>query len=173
MNKTIKKILKSISTVLVLVILVLAMLMVGVRIFGVKIYTVLSGSMEPEIHTGSLIYVTDVEPSELEKGDIITYQISNNMTATHRIVEVVLDECDSENIQFRTKGDANDTEDPELVSCDAVVGTPIFTIPYLGYLAVYVQQPSGMYLAIAISTAVLLVVITIDMLTDDKEEKNM
>ncbi len=58
------------------VVLVLAALMLvafaGVRLFGLTPYAVLSGSMEPEYPTGSLIYVRDVDPADVAVGDAIT-----------------------------------------------------------------------------------------------------
>lgn len=164
------KILKFISSALFTITIVLAVLLVGVKLLGLQVYTVLSGSMEPEIHTGSLIYVREIEPTKLEKGDIITYRISGNMTATHRIVEVISDESNPDNVQFRTKGDANDMVDPSPIDGDAVIGTTIFSVPYLGYLAVYMQHPPGIYLVIAISAAIILFVIAVDMLTDGKNK---
>ena len=53
--ETIKKGFKVVTTLLVAVIVLLAVLLVGVRLIGLEPYTVLSGSMEPTYHTGSLI----------------------------------------------------------------------------------------------------------------------
>lgn len=172
MYKKINKILKLLTSTLFVVVIILAILLVGVRVLGLQVYTVLSGSMEPAYHTGSIIYVKDVEPLELEVDDVITYKLTSNMTATHRIVEVIPDESNPENVQFRTKGDANDTADKKLVSGDNVIGSPVFTIPYLGYLAVNIQQPPGIYAAIAVSAAVILFVMLVDILTDDKEKSS-
>ena len=65
MGKTLKKILNVISTILVAIVVVLALLLVGARFIGLNVYTVLSGSMEPTYHVGSLIYVKDVDTDEL------------------------------------------------------------------------------------------------------------
>lgn len=84
-----------ISTVLVVIVVVVALLLVGARLFGLQVYAVLSGSMEPTYHVGSLIYVKDVDPFELESGEVITFMLDENTVATHRIVEVVPDEEDA------------------------------------------------------------------------------
>ena len=86
-------------------------------------------------HVGALIYVKEVDYRELESGDVITFMLDEDTVATHRIVEVVPDEEDASVIRFRTKGDANTAEDGGLVHYKNVIGTPVFTIPYLGYLA--------------------------------------
>lgn len=57
MNKSLKKIWNVISTILVALVVLLALLLVGARVVGLQVFTVLSGSMEPTYHTGSLIYV--------------------------------------------------------------------------------------------------------------------
>ena len=92
MNRTVKKIWNWVTYVLVGVVVILALLMVGARLFGFKVFTVLSGSMEPAYHVGSLIYVKEVDYRELESGDVITFMLDEDTVATHRIVEVVPDE---------------------------------------------------------------------------------
>ena len=171
MSKGIKKICSVLSTVLVIVAVLLAVALVGVRVVGYTPYTILSGSMEPTYHVGSLIYVKKVDTSTLEAGDPITFALSEDTIATHRIVEVVPDEEDAGVIRFRTKGDANETVDGALVHYKNVLGKPVFTIPYLGYVADYIQHPPGMYTAIAAGVILLLLVFVPDMFDDEKKKK--
>ena len=171
MSKGIKKICSVLSTVLVVVAVLLAVALVGVRVVGYTPYTILSGSMEPTYHVGSLIYVKKVDTSTLEVGDPITFALSEDTIATHRIVEVVPDEEDASVIRFRTKGDANETVDGALVHYKNVLGKPVFTIPYLGYVADYIQHPPGMYTAIAAGVILLLLVFVPDMFDDEKKKK--
>lgn len=156
MSKRFKKIWNVITTLIVIAVLILAMLLAGVRIFGLQVYAVLSGSMEPEYHTGSLIYVKKADPYTLKEGDVITFMLSGDKLATHRITAVVPDEDDPSVIRFRTKGDANDAEDGALVHYRNVVGTPVFTIPWLGYAAEYIQHPPGLYVTIAVGAFLML-----------------
>ena len=141
MNRTVRKILNTFSTVCVALAVMLAVLLVGARIVGLRVFTVLSGSMEPTYHTGALIYVKKVDPVEIKAGQVITFMLDENTVATHRVVGVVPDEDDPATLRFRTKGDANDAEDGSLVHYKNVIGTPVFTIPYLGYVADYIQHP--------------------------------
>ena len=93
--------------------------------------------------------------------------------ATHRIVDVVQDETDPSVIRFRTKGDANEAEDGSLVHYKNVIGTPVFTVPKLGYLASYIQNPPGTYAAISAGAILLLLVFLPDLFDDGKgKEKN-
>ena len=66
MSKTVKKIWNTVTSVLVAVVVILALLLVGARVVGLQVFTVLSGSMEPTYHVGSLIYVKKVDYRELE-----------------------------------------------------------------------------------------------------------
>ena len=78
-----------ISTVLVVIVVVVALLLVGARLFGLQVYAVLSGSMEPTYHVGSVIYVEPVDPSEIQVGDPITFVMNEELTvATHRVVRI-------------------------------------------------------------------------------------
>ena len=170
MNKTVKKVWDAVTTVLVARVVVLAVLLVGVRVVGMQVFTVLSGSMEPTYHTGSLIYVKEVDPFQLEADDVITFMLDENTVATHRIVEVVPDEEDPTVVRFRTKGDANDAVDGGLVHYKNVIGSPVFTIPKLGYVANYIQNPPGTYIAIA-GGAFLLMLVFLPDLFDDGNDK--
>lgn len=171
MGKAIKIIWNTITSILVAAAVILAILMVGARLVGLQVFTVLSGSMEPTYHVGSLIYVKDVNPFELEAGDVITFMLDEDNVATHRIVEVVPDEEDSSVIRFRTKGDANDAVDGSLVHYKNVLGSPIFTIPKLGYVANYIQNPPGTYVAISAGAILLLLVFLPDLFEKDEEDE--
>ena len=166
-----KKIINYISTVLVAIVVILAIMLVGVRLVGIQPYTVLSGSMEPTYHTGSLIYVKSVDPFELEDGDVITFMLDEDTIATHRIVDVVPDDEDPGVVRFQTKGDANDAVDGSLVHYKNVIGSPIFTIPYMGYFANFVQTPPGLYVAIAAGIFILLLAFLPDMFDDEKDKE--
>ena len=171
MTRTFKKIWKCITSVLVALIVIVALMLVGARLIGLQVFTVLSGSMEPAYHVGSLIYVKDVDPVELESGDVITFMLDENTVATHRIVEVVPDEEDDSVVRFRTKGDANENVDGSLVHYKNVIGSPVFTIPYLGYAVSYIQNPPGTYVAISAGAILLLLVFLPDLFGDDKKKK--
>lgn len=170
--KTVKKIWEGITTILVALVVILAVLLVGVRFFGLQVFTVLSGSMEPTYHTGALIYVKEVDYKEIEPGQVITFMLDEKTIATHRVVEVVPDNEDPTVLRYKTKGDANEAEDGSLVHYKNVLGTPVFTIPYLGYLANFIQHPPGMYIAISAGAILLILVFLPDILFDDEEEKN-
>lgn len=168
-NKKFRIALKIFSTVLVIAIIAAALLLGGIRIFGVEVYTVLSGSMEPEYQTGSLIYVIPVDEEDLEVNDVITFRLSGSTIATHRIIEIVPDEADPSVMLYRTKGDANEVADGRLVSYGDIIGTPVLHIPRLGIIANQIQSPPGIYYAIACGAAVILLVLIIDMVTDEKK----
>ena len=91
---TVKKLLQLLSTILVALVVLLAVALVGVRLAGIRTFTVLSGSMEPTYHVGSLIYVKKVDPTTIRPGQVITFMLDENTVATHRVVEVVPDEDD-------------------------------------------------------------------------------
>lgn len=170
MRHTLKKIWNVFTTVVVVLVVILALLLVGARLCGLNVFTVLSGSMEPTYHVGSVIYVKSVDYTELEVGDPITFMMDEDTVATHRITRIVPDEDDATVLRFATKGDANDAEDGTLVHYKNVIGTPVFTIPYLGYLASYIQSPPGTYVAISVGALLLLLMFLPDILKMGKEK---
>ena len=193
MNNTLKKIWNITSTVLVVLIVLCAVFLMGSRMMGYHVYTVLSGSMEPEYMVGDLLYVKHVDSrdfsdikdkAELEKAkqekidkilsmiedgslkvkDPITFMLNETTVATHRIVEI-----DTENYKFITQGDANETT--EEVHFLNLVGEVSFSIPKLGYVSDFIQNPPGMYITIAIGAVLILAVFLPDMIGKKKKEE--
>ena len=149
---TVKKIWSVVSLVLVVLVVLAAIFLLGSRILGFRVFNIVSGSMEPDYSVGDLIYVKEVDPNTIEVGDVITFVLNEDLVvATHRVVRI-----DAEKQHFYTKGDVNETEDLAPVHFNNVIGIPQFTIPGLGYVSDFIQNPPGMYIAIAI-VAVLLI----------------
>ena len=167
MKNILKKIWDVVSTVLVVVIVLCAVFLMGSRILGYQVYTVLSGSMEPEYTVGDLLYVKKVDVNSIEVGDPITFILNEDLVvATHRVVRV-----DAENQRFYTKGDANEIEDSEPVHFNNVIGVPKFSIPKFGYVSDFMQNPPGMYVTIAAGVVLILLVFLPDMIGKKKEDE--
>ena len=127
------------------------------RFFGVRIYSVISGSMEPAIPTGSLLYITEAQPEEIKEEEVIAfYGVKDSASIiTHRVIEnrVVMGE-------FITKGDANQTQDMNPVPYDNFIGKVAYTIPKAGKAAELFTSLEGKVLAAGvIAAAVLLQVV--------------
>lgn len=165
----IKKVINCISYLVFSIIILFFVATVGVNIFGIKTFTVLSGSMEPTYKVGSLIYVTKIDLDSLKKGDAITFN-SGNVVVTHRIVEVKEEEKE---VHYVTKGDANENIDKALVNKNNVIGKPIFTIPYLGYVATFVQTKGGKLVILSVGVVLVTIMYLIDYLIKDKDEREM
>ena len=119
---------KAVRTVINLLLCIaaaVALLVFLPELSGVKAYVVLSGSMEPCIKAGGIVY-TDTNKKNPKPGDIITYELAGTQV-THRVVRV-------EKGAFITRGDANNAEDAKPVTQEQVTGTVLFSIPYIGYL---------------------------------------
>lgn len=149
-----KKVFEKLLTAVMVLMIIFAFLLVGMRIFGLTPYTVLSGSMEPTYHVGSLIYVKDADPADLDVDDPITYLINNKTVVTHRIIEVIYADDGVTKTAFKTQGDNNEDPDGEPVPAANILGKPVFSIPLLGYVIFYIQRPP--WNALAIGVLVLL-----------------
>ena len=127
------------------------------KVFGYQLKTVLSGSMEPGIKTGSIIAVKPVsgeDKNQLQKDDIITFMEGENKLITHRITEVKETKND---VLYTTKGDNNNAVDSEPVLASNVVAVYNgFTIPYVGYISHYAQSNEGSALLLIIPGLLLL-----------------
>jgi signal peptidase len=105
------------------------------RMSGFGIFVVTGGSMEPDIHKGSIVLVEPVAPSAVRVGDVVTFTSYEQVT-THRVVAI---EASVAGLGFRTKGDANEAADPEMKTFPANVGLLRGTVPFVGYALAYVQ----------------------------------
>lgn len=125
---------------------------------GYEIMNVLSGSMEPEIRTGSVIAVRPGgDMSRFAAGDVISFRSVDHpdMIITHRIVEVR--KSDS-GVQYVTKGDANDAQDPLPVPESHVIGEYAgITVPLLGYLFAFIKSKAGIILFMIVPGASLII----------------
>lgn len=120
---------------------------------GVELRVVQSGSMEPAITTGSVVLLRPTEA--YQKRDIITYYVNGNdgTPVTHR---VVANRIQGGEPYYTTQGDANDTKDSNEVSHSNVIGKVIFTVPVLGYLFDFVQQPIGFALIVGLPALLVI-----------------
>ena len=161
-----KKIWSIVTTVLVVLIVLCAVFLMGSRIMGYRVYTVITGSMEPELSVGDLLYVKPVDPSTIKVGDDITFVLNEDLVvATPRVIRI-----DAEKEHFYTKGLANDIEDAP-VHFKNVLGVVEFAIPKLGYVSDFIQNPPGMYITIAAGAVLIILVFLPDFLPKKKEEE--
>ena len=145
-----------VQTVLVVMVVVCAVVLAGMKLSGFRTFTVMSGSMEPEYPVGALIYVRPVDYKSLKVGDVISFVANDDKTiVTHRIYNIEIDEKDSNIWRFQTKGDVNNAPDTNLVHYKNVLGTPIITIPHIGYFVHNIQRPPGIYITLVVGTLLL------------------
>ena len=139
----------------------------GSRLVGYQVFNVISGSMEPEYSVGDLIYVKKVNTKDIKVGMPITFVLNEDLVvATHRVIEI-----DAENQHFYTKGDANEIADNDPVHFNNVIGVPQFSIPLLGYVSDFIQNPPGTYITVGVGAVLILLVFLPDFIGKRKKEE--
>ena len=108
----------------ILYILVIIYLLIFVpSLWGQKPLVVISGSMEPTLQVGGLLYYHEEELDNFKKDDILVYK-SRNHIISHRVVDIL-------DNGFITKGDANKSYDPDMIDNSRVLGKGTnWCIPY-------------------------------------------
>lgn len=121
----------------------------------IRLFSVLSGSMEPSLKVGSLVFVNP--QNEYHVDDIITIQAKSdpNQTFTHRIHEIEKDE-DLNKTNYQTKGDANEDPDPEPAPESRIIGKVIFSLPFAGKAISFAQTQVGFLILIIIPGTILI-----------------
>lgn len=152
MIKKTLKILKGIVwTVILLFLVLIATTFIPIK-GNYKVFTVQSGSMEPAVKLGSLIFV--YPRPNYKAGDIVTRKTSDpKLTVTHRIIAVAEE---NGGIVYATKGDANNAEDPEKASPSDIIGKMIWKLPLVGYPIGYARSTTG-FIILVIIPAVIIV----------------
>lgn len=164
-KNTMAKVFSISGTVLLILVILLCIPITVPRLFGYEIYTVISGSMEPAIPTGSLIYTKEIPPKEVKKDDVIAFYSGTDTGAivTHRVVK-----NQTVSGEFVTKGDANEEKDPMPVDYDELLGRVELSIPFLGRILAAVATMWGkIATACLIGLAVIFHIVAGLLRTDD------
>lgn len=123
--------------VLLAAVVALAAAVLVPRLAGATPYTVLSGSMRPEVQPGDLVVTRPVAFDDIAMGTVITYQLRSGepLTVTHRVIGRSFG-ADGQAVLV-TRGDANDAPDPEPVREAQVRGAVWYVAPRLGHVAAW------------------------------------
>src|SRR3989344_802564 len=167
-KSTIRIVLKIIEWEIFLVFIVLIFVLVLPMLpinSGFLSYIIVSGSMEPTIHKGSISIVQKDNPSNLEPGTIVAFKspINSKDTIVHRLIGV-------KDNKFITKGDNNNTKDSWNLASSDIKGEVLFTFPYLGYISLYVKSVKGFTLLVGVP-ALILIVLQIKKIKEGIEEE--
>ena len=135
-NKDIKKRIKNTIITVALILAVLLCLYTAIQVmttgrvsvFGFSLFRVVTGSMEPEIPVGSLLWCQDAEIDAVAVDDIVCFYSQEGKlqgkVITHRVTQI-LEGADGQ-ILLETKGDANAVSDLQYVTADNLIGIVIY-----------------------------------------------
>ena len=161
----VKKICNILSTIIIVLLACVAALLIVPKILGMQAMAVLTGSMEPNIHVGAIVFVKQTPWEELTVGDVVTYNLNGGTYVTHRVV--AKDEAAQ---TVTTQGDANESADSLPVAYNNVLGRMAFQVPGLGYISIYAKTPLGIAGISAVMLVVILLIFLPDVLTNSKKE---
>ncbi len=123
-------------------------------VFHTEFKVVLTGSMEPELHVGSLLVIMPAEYDDIAIGDDITFVRDEELNlVTHRVIAK-----DDENMTITTKGIANNIPDKPTIY-ENVLGKVRLSIPLIGYIGVWLSTPSGIIAVVTIAAVIVLGII--------------
>lgn len=135
----------------------LALLIAGPLAFGDHPATDLTGSMEPTISPGDVVINEQIAPAEAAPGDIVTFRDPEQQSKllTHRVVSS--HRLKDGRYAFVTQGDANNTQEHWRVAADGQIGRVVYTVPWVGNIAVFARTRLGMGLLIGIPLLLILI----------------
>ena len=132
------------------VVIVLLVATIGPRLLPYRTFTVLSGSMEPTIPVGSMIFDREVYAADLARGDVITFHPPGqpDKLVSHRIVRV---EETKRGTFLVTRGDSNGVVDDWRIPATGHGLRYEFHVPYLGYVVGGLLTPAGRLVALTLA----------------------
>jgi signal peptidase len=124
--------------------------------FDARPLVVLSGSMEPALHTGDVSVVRSIAPIDARPGDIVTFRDPDNAKRliTHRVRAM---RVQGDAVVFRTRGDANNVSERWRVPASGEIGRVMYRIPKLGWVLSYARSKGLFVLLLGGALALLLV----------------
>ncbi len=125
---------------------------VAVTFFGFSFLIFRSGSMAPEITTGSLALAHTVPATEIREGDVVSVLTLTGERITHRVITSTIRD---DGAALVLQGDANGAPDEEIYLVSEAE-REIFSVPYLGYLVSVLLSPAG---AVAVVCFALMLVL--------------
>lgn len=140
---------------------------VKVDIAGYKMYTILTGSMEPTFEKGDVILIRKEDYASIKEGDIITYQKSDGMVITHRVVNLGVK--DGENFII-TKGDVNPVND-EPIRTDQVLGVFKRRMALYSFITKAMNNKYIFFFGVFVVFTVLIFFDVVDYIKDFKNRK--
>lgn len=158
---------------------VLACLVVGFIIMSVAILSgkwqirpILSGSMQPGFSIGGVAITQTIPTSQLKVGDVAVFHppFMNSTTYIHRIISI---SKSNNHYIIQTKGDDNPTKDPwllQITSKNSYITR--FTLPFIGYLAVWVHSYSGRKVLLTIAGVLVIIFLMTLSLDIEKKRRN-
>jgi signal peptidase len=151
MNRT-KTLINWAFTIVVVSGICFAAFMVILSLLGWQFNPVMSGSMDPVFKVGDVIVSQQVDPANVQVGDIVTYRSSEfGKVVVHRVVE----KCEGDSLYFITKGDSNEYIDPYPVPAENVMNKIGFHIPYLGHVSNLIKSGPWVILLFALPLLLL------------------
>ena len=146
------------------------------------VVVVVSGSMEPTIHEGDLLFVKGTNPESIKNGtiidkdgDIIVFDARGLWSGAPQdpiVHRVVGKELRIDGYYFRTKGDANSLPDPDWVPESKIFGVVIGGIPYIGWVKIFLTESGLLIPLLVIISGLLIISIIRDIIKEDKKKEN-
>jgi signal peptidase I len=132
----------------------LALLIAGPLVLGDSPHTDLTGSMEPTISPGDVVIDEEIKPMNALVGDIVTFRDPEDQSKllTHRVVAI---RRGGTHLWFTTQGDANNTQEHWRVPARGQIGRVMYTVPWVGHIAVLARTGLGWALLVGIPLLLL------------------
>lgn len=151
------------------IVTVIAVGFVGFNVISsAKGYAVITDSMSPVFNRGDIVFVRQTDFSSLNEGDIVTVEFQDGSGYfTHRITSI-----DHEAGMFRTKGDANLSEDPQPSMAEQIKGKVWYSVPLLGYISIFISSIDTIKISVILGVVVIALIALTTIIQKSKKNRS-
>jgi signal peptidase len=123
-------------------------------LLGYHNLVVMSGSMEPAIHTGDLVIDKEISPLDARVGDVVTFRDPEDpsLLISHRVMKI---EIRGNKVRFTTKGDNSNALQRWGVAANGKIGRVELHLWKLGYPLFWVATRWGRMLLVVVPALLL------------------
>lgn len=137
-------------------------------ISGAKGYAVITDSMSPVFNRGDVVFVKKADFDSIREGDIVTVEFQDGSGYfTHRIISIDYDAG-----MFRTKGDANESEDPQPSAAEQIIGRVWYSVPLLGYISIFISSMNLIKISVIIAVVLIVLIALTTIIQKSKKSKS-
>lgn len=133
-------------------------------------YTIRTDSMEPVLNVGDIIVIENIEPHEIQVGDIVAFYVDVTNDGEDDVIIHYIDEIlqhDADTLVYKSKPEVSNLQDRWTIEEHDIIGIYKYKVENIGKILLFLNSWTG---RIVLLVDIVLVWIIVDLLFDKKKK---